>query len=203
MLPLQTAYIRPSFVRFDNCLNLHETVLPFRFRVQPPWRRRGWFFPRLRTRYVLVQLWASTTRKHQASVLYLWVLGPTIQQSKDTHRGNPRTRLLFFLSPVNLSARVVVVFQDMHVWNYLESNISLSFTLHDTLRSVQLNHFSLFSFLFSPLHFDFNHFTVWTVEIVQLWKHFTSVSCFFFFHTALYLQASANNPFLFFYPPCI
>lgn len=69
----------------------------------------------------------------------------------------------------------------MHVWNYLESNISLSFTLHDTLRSVQLNHFSLFSFLFSPLHFDFNHFTVWTVEIVQLWKQFTSVSCFFFF----------------------
>ena len=201
MLPLQTAYIRPSFVRFDNCLTLHETVLPFRFRVQPPWRRRGWFFPRLRTRYVLVQLWASTTRKHQASVLYLWVLGPTIQQSKDTHRGNPRTRLLFFLSPVNLSARVVVVFQDMHVWNYLESNISVFHTARYPQVSATESLFTFLLFVFSvalwfqSLHSldSWNNSTLKAIYLYQL----------FFFHTALYLQVSANNPFLFFYPPCI
>lgn len=61
-------------------------------------------------------------------------------QSWEFSRGNPHTHLLcFFLSPVNLSVRLVVVFQDTHAWSYLESNIYLSFAMQDALRSVSCN----------------------------------------------------------------
>lgn len=66
-------------------------------------------------------------------------------------RGNPRALFLcVLLSPVNLSVHLVVVFQDTHVWSYLESNISLSFTLQDSLRSVSCNPLP-FTFFFLPI----------------------------------------------------
>lgn len=85
-----------------------------------------------------MQLWAhATTRKHQASVLYLWVLG----RMAGLCGTFPEVTLAqvffcFFLVSVNLSLRLVVVFQSMPAWNYLESNISRSFVLQDPQRSV-------------------------------------------------------------------
>lgn len=52
----------------------------------------------------------------------------------------------FFLVSVNLSLRLVVVFQGMPAWNYLESNISRSFVLQDPQRSVSC----IFKTLLSP-----------------------------------------------------
>lgn len=132
------------------------------FRVQPPWRGRG-LFPRLRTRYVpIVQLWVhATTRKHQASVLYLWVLGRMAGLFPEVTLAH--VSFCFFLVPVNLSLRLVVVFQGMPAWNYLESNIYRSFVLQDPQRSVSCIPESFPSLVLFPyfLSFSFSCFLHW------------------------------------------